>query len=57
MFVNAAEAAKGKAHKVAPNFAAWSRDTQETALHMLLKKSHARALGASSKSQKAILVS
>ena len=30
--------------RVAPNFAAWSRDTQETALHMVLKKSNSRAL-------------
>lgn len=34
----------GKVSKVSPNFAVWSRDTQETCLHMILKKSHSKAL-------------
>ena len=42
VFVDAV--APGLAGRVSPNFAAWSRDTQETALHMVLKKSNSRAL-------------
>ena len=42
VFVDAVGAGGGA--RVAPNFAAWSRDTQETALHMVLKKSNSRAL-------------
>ena len=29
---------------VLPNFAVWSKDTQETVLHLILKKSHVKAL-------------
>ena len=46
MFVDELETAQGlsKISKVSPNFAVWSRDTQETCLHMILKKSHSKAL-------------
>ena len=42
VFVDEVDAGLDKG--VLPNFAVWSRDTQETVLHMVLKKSHSKAL-------------
>ena len=42
VFVDEVDAGLDKG--VLPNFAVWSRDTQETVLHMVLKQSHSRAL-------------